>query len=98
MENKAENNIEIGIENVEKDIREKMHTLKDLKHKKSMSDGKNEYCAKISNVIYEYRYCQADSLEEAEAKFEEDLEQNPHVEEEDCHGGEIEEVSDTTEN
>ena len=27
-------------------------------------------------------------------KFEEDLEQNPHVEEEDCHGGEIEEVTE----
>jgi len=94
MENKAENNIDAGIEKIEKDIRVKTHTLEDLKHKKIMSEGENEYCAKISNVIYEYRYCQADSLEEAEAKFEEDLEQNPHVEEEDCHGGEIEEVTE----
>ena len=69
MENKAENNIDAGIEKIEKDIREKTHTLEELKHKKSMLEGENEYCAKISNVIYEYRYCLADSLEEAEAKF-----------------------------
>ena len=93
MENKAENNIDTGIEKIERDIREKTHTLGDLKHKKFMSEGENEYCAKISNVIYEYRFCQADSLEEAEAKFEEDLLQNAHVEEEGCEGGEIEEVT-----
>ena len=94
MENKAENNIDAGIEKIEKDIREKTHTLEELKHKKSMLEGENEYCAKISNVIYEYRYCLADSLEEAEAKFEEDLSQNAHVEEEECEGGEIESVEE----
>jgi len=72
----------------------KQQRLKELKHEKNLGEGEFEFEVKIRNVIYETRTVHADSEEEAEEKVQEDLDNfNPHVEEDECDGAEIEEVT-----
>lgn len=69
--------------------------LKELEHEKNLTEGEFEFEVRIRNVIYETRTVHANSEEEAEEKVQEDLDNfNPHVEEDDCDGAEIEEVNE----
>ena len=83
------------ITKLEKENSTNERRLKELKHEKNLTEGEFEFEVRIRNVIYETRTVSADSEEEAEQKVQEDLDNfNPHVEEDECDGAEIEEVNE----